>query len=318
MPSFESARRSGTRRTGRDGFVRGPAALRNIAADSSADASILWHRVLMKHRGHAALGLFVLLSAVVCSGCFQSTTVLTIKSDGSGTIQQRTVVLTAALAQMKQLAALGGRRAATIDPLSEDQARALAASLGQGVTLVSTNAIKTAEGEGRESTYAFTDVSQLRVSEQPAAPPDITVRTPGLSTDSPKVSFRLARSENGNAVLHINVPVPTLFVSPDGAGGINPTVIDQLQALKGVLAGAHLVLAAEPTGSLVATNSAWLEGRRVTLLEIDLDKLLADSEFVARVRAAKSSDEVKAVLKDAPGLKVTLEPDITIEFTPAR
>jgi hypothetical protein len=132
------------------------------------------------------------------------------------------------------------------------------------------------------------------------------------------VSFRLERSENGNAVLHINVPVPTLFVSPDGAGGINPTVIDQLQALKGVLAGAHLVLAAEPTGSLVATNSAWLEGRRVTLLEIDLDKLLADAEFVARVRAAKSSDEVKAVLKDAPGLKVTLEPDITIEFTAAK
>lgn len=270
----------------------------------------------MTHRHRAALLCFLLVGGVVCGGCFQSTTILTIKGDGSGTIQQRTVILTAALAQMKQLAALGGRKAATIDPLSEDQARALATSLGQGVTLVSTNAIKTPEGEGRESTYAFTDVSQLRVSEQPQPPPDITVRTPGLSTDSPKVSFSLARANNGNVVLHINVPVPSLFVSPDGSGGINPTVIDQLQALKAVLSGAHLILAAEPAGPLVATNSAWLEGRRVTLLEIDLDKLLADPAFVARVRAAKTSDEVKAVLKDAPGLKVTLEPDITIEFTP--
>jgi hypothetical protein len=271
----------------------------------------------MTHRRAVLLPALALI-AIACGGCFQSTTVLFVKGDGSGTIEQRTVVLAAALAQMRQLAALSGRSAATIDPLSEDQARSLAASLGAGVTLVSTNAIKTPEGEGRESKYAFTDVSQLRVSEQPAAPPDIAARTPALSSDAPKVSFSLAHLENGNAVLHINVPVPSLFVNPDGSGGINPTVIDQLQSLKVVLAGAHLVLAAEPDGTFVATNSLWHEGKRVTLLEIDLDKLLADPAFVARVRAAKTGDEVKAVLKDAPGLKVTLESDITIEFTPAK
>ncbi|HYM23951.1 MAG TPA: hypothetical protein VEU08_12115, partial [Vicinamibacterales bacterium] len=111
----------------------------------------------------------VLSCALLCGGCFQATTVLTIRGDGSGTIQQRTIILSAALAQMKQLAALGGRRAATIDPLSEDQARSLAPTLGEGVTLVSTAPITTADGEGRETTYAFIDVSKLRVSEQGAA-----------------------------------------------------------------------------------------------------------------------------------------------------
>src|SRR5215831_1260372 len=119
----------------------------------------------MRYR-HGVFAAALLFCGVVSSGCFQSTTVLVVKGDGSGTIEQRTIVLTAALAQMRQLAAMSGRSAATIDPLSEDQARSLAASLGQGVSLVSTKAIKTAEGEGRESTYAFTDVSQLRVSEQ--------------------------------------------------------------------------------------------------------------------------------------------------------
>jgi hypothetical protein len=267
---------------------------------------------------HAVFAPALLVCAVLCSGCFESTTVLVVKSDGSGTIQQRTVILTAAMAQLRQLAALSGRPAANIDPLSEDQARQLAASLGTGVTLASTNAIKTPLGEGRESTYAFTDVSQLRVTEAPQAPADIAARTPALSADAPKVSFSLTHTEQGNAVLHINVPVPSLFASPDGTGGINPTVVDQLQGFKVVLAGAHLVLAAEPAGAIVGTNSAWLEGGRVTLLEIDLDKLLADPAFVARVRAAKTADEVKAVLKDAPGLKITLESDITIEFTPAK
>jgi len=272
----------------------------------------------MTHRHCAPLAAFVTVAALFCSGCFDATTVLTIRGDGSGTIQQRTIVLTAALAQMKQLAALGGRRAATIDPLSEEQARALAPSLGDGVTLVSTAPITTADGEGRETTYAFTDVTQLRVTEQGAvSPPDVAARTPTVA-DAPKVSFSLEHTESGNAVLHIRVPVPSLFASPDGTGGINPAVVDQLQALKAVLAGAHLTLAVEPNGPVVATNSAWRDGQRVTLLEIDLDKLLANSAFVARVRATKTGDEVKTVLKDAPGLKITLEPDITIEFTPVR
>ena len=99
----------------------------------------------------------VVFAAVLCSACFESTTVLRVGGDGAGTLTQRTIVKKAALAQMRSFAALGGGRA-SLDPLSEDQARALAASLGPGVTLTSSTAIKNDDGEGRESTYTFTDV----------------------------------------------------------------------------------------------------------------------------------------------------------------
>jgi hypothetical protein len=56
----------------------------------------------------------------------------------------------------------------------------------------------------------------------------------------------------------------------------------------------------------------------VTLLEVDLDQVLKDETLVARVQAAQTPDEMKAALKDVPGLKLTLEPEITIEFTPAK
>lgn len=255
--------------------------------------------------------------ACACSGCFESTTVLRVKGDGSGTLQQRTIIKKAALAQLRSFSALGGGRA-TLDPLSEDQARALAASLGDGVTLASTKAVETDEGQGRESVYAFPDVTKLHVSEQPPAPGGVSVRTPGFTTDAPDITLGLTHDPSGDAVLHILVPPPALFAGPDGSGGINPVVIAQLQALKGVLAGAHLLLAAEPQGTLVRTSSPYVDGARVTLLEIDLDKLVADDSFLARLQAAKTPEEVRAVVKDAPGLRINLDPDITVQFTPAK
>jgi hypothetical protein len=255
----------------------------------------------------------LVLGALSCGGCFESTTILRVKSDGSGTLQQRTIVKQAALAQLRTFAALGGGRA-TLDPLSEDQARQLAASLGPGVTYVSSTPINDAEGQGRDATYAFTDVSQLRVSEQPQAPGGVTVRTQGLSTDSPTITLSLTHEPNGNAVLHIFVPPPAIFAGPNGSGGVNPAVFEQLQGMKAVLAGAHLLLAAEPQGSLVRTSSPWVVGQRVTLLEVDLDRVLGDEMFLARLQAARTPDEVRAVLKDAPGLKINLDPEITVEF----
>jgi hypothetical protein len=259
--------------------------------------------------------VMVLCAALACSACFESTTVLRVKGDGSGTLQQRTVIKKSALAQLRSFSALGGGRA-TLDPLSEDQARALAASLGEGVTLASTTAVNTDEGEGRESVYAFPDVTKLHVSEQPPTPGGVSVKTQGLSTDAPDITLGLTHEANGDAVLHILVPPPALFAGPDGSGGINPVVIAQLQAIKGMLAGARLQLAAEADGPLVKTSSPYVDGARVTLLEIDLDKVLADETFLARLQAAKSADEVRAVVKDAPGLKINLDPDITIQFTP--
>ena len=256
------------------------------------------------------LALFLLAAA--CGGCFESTTVLRVKGDGSGTLQQRTIIRKAALAQLRSFSSLGGR--ATVDPLSEDQARALARSLGEGVALASTTAIDTDEGEGRDSIYSFGDVTKLHVSEQPPSPPN--GMRPPIPSDAPDITLGLTHEPNGDAVLHILVPPPAIFAGPDGSGGINPMVIAQLQAIKGMLAGAHLLLAAEPEGRLVKTSSPYVDGGRVTLLEIDLDRLLADDSFLARLQAAKTPEEVRALVRDAPGLKINLDPDITVQFTP--
>ena len=49
-----------------------------------------------------------LFSAIVATGCLQSTVLVRINGDGSGTIENQTLMAPAALAQMRQLAGLFG------------------------------------------------------------------------------------------------------------------------------------------------------------------------------------------------------------------
>ncbi len=259
----------------------------------------------------------VLAGALTSTACFQMTTVLKVNGDGSGTIDHQMVYTKAALAQLKSFSSLGGSRAAAADPLSEQQARDMTASIGPGVTYTSSELVTTPLGQGRDTIYTFTDVSTLRISTQPAAPGGVAIKTQGFSTQpsaSESITFSMTHEANGNAVLHIHVPEPNyldFFGSPQAAG--------QIGMIKTMLAGARVLLAAEPAGALVRTSSPFVEGQRVTLLDIDLDTVMADDTLLPRIQAvAATPAEARAVLMSAKGLKINLDPEITIEFTPAK
>jgi hypothetical protein len=239
----------------------------------------------------------LLLIASICGGCFQ--------------IEHRMLFTRQALAQLKQFAALGGGGQG-VDPTSEQQARELAAALGPGVTYVSSDPVSTPVGEGRDSVYAFGDVNQLRVATQPAAPGGVSIQAGGLSTSGDTLTFSFTRDPGGTAVLHINVPDSSLV----NALSTNAAAQQQMTMIRSLMAGARVSLGVEPDGTLVRTNSPYVEGPRVTLLDVDLDQVLRDETLVTRVQAAKTPDDLKAAIKDVPGLKLTLERDITVEFTP--
>jgi hypothetical protein len=274
--------------------------------------AILWHLVWMRPVRFAIL----LMCAAMSSACFQMTTILKVNGDGSGTIAHRMVYNTAALAQLRQFSALGGARGQVADPLSEQQAREMTASIGPGVTYVSSEPITTPNGQGREAIYAFTDVSQLQISTQPAVPGGLNVRTPAFSTEAEKITFSLTRdaaTPGSNAVLKIHVPEPNFL---DALASPNATA--QIGMIKTLLAGARVLLAAEPAGPVVRTSSPYVDGQRVTLLEVDLDQVLSDETLLPRLQAAKTPDEANVIIKGATGLKINLEREIVIEFTPAK
>ena len=126
----------------------------------------------------------------------------------------------------------------------------------------------------------------------------------------------MVKLPNGNSLL--TVVFPKREVQPKPADE-PPAAADpqQLQMMRQVLKGMKIGIAVEVQEKLVKTNSTYAEGNKVTLLEMDLGELLNNEgkfkEFATR--QPDSVEETKKLLKDVKGFKVTLEPEITIEFT---
>jgi hypothetical protein len=267
--------------------------------------------------GHLRLA-FVLAATLALGGCFQMATVVKVNGDASGTIDQRLVFSQAAMGQLKQFAALGGTNGKPFDPISEEQARADAAKLGPAATYVSSAAVNDETGQGRATTYAFSDINQLRVNQQPRAPGGIGVRAQGIDSDGQAVTFRLTKQPNGNALLTIAVPRPAFPSGGVSASGATMPSVEQIATLRQMFAGARITIAVEPSGTLVHTSSPFVEGQRVTLLDVNLDELLKDDTLPSRIQAARTEEDMNAILREAPGLKINLDREIAIEFTPAK
>ncbi len=243
-------------------------------------------------------------AALAAAGCFQSTTTIKVSPDGTGTIEQRQYITAAGLAQLGQMSMGGGARG--FDPLSEESARGAASRLGEGVTYVSSTPITDAAGQGRAITYAFTDINQVHIGFDAPAPGLVSGQS------GAGVTCAMTTLDNGHSLLRITVPQPLL-----ADGGSALPAAEQIAMVRPFLTGAHIAIEVEPAGTLVRASSPYVDGNRVTLLDVDVDQLLKD-DVLARIRAAKTGDEVKGVLATVPGLKLNLGPEVTVEFAASK
>jgi hypothetical protein len=58
-----------------------------------------------------------------------------------------------------------------------------------------------------------------------------------------------------------------------------------------------------------------VDGGTVTLLSMDFDTILADPTMAERLNKVTNLSDTKALLRDFKGVKINLEPQVTIEFT---
>ena len=90
-----------------------------------------------------------------------------------------------------------------------------------------------------------------------------------------------------------------------------------MNMIKSMFAGFKLNIDLEVAGAIVKTNAEYVNGPRVTLLEMDMDSLLADEAKLKALQSKLGADAslsaVKPYLKDIKGIKVD-GPTINIEF----
>ncbi len=280
----------------------------------------------------------ILIWITLLTGCITFLTEIKVNGDGSGPMVQTMTMNPEAIKEAmegvaKQMGATAtteakgdqkkeSPKASEEGPFKTDDLKGKAADLGPGVTFVSAEKIDTKTAAGVRVTYAFKDISQLAVNPKP----DAAMGTAGAGASSEDaLRFRFRRMPDGNSVVTVVFashkpdtpreqaqPVPT--PSPEEAA-------QQMAMMKQMFKGLHMGMAVEVGGKVVKTNSPYVEGSKVTLMDIDFDPLLSDEQTFrnlnSMMEAARGDDrKTMEALKEIKGFKIVTEPEISIEFAP--
>jgi len=269
--------------------------------------------------------LLVVACAVVCSGCLSSATLIRVKANGSGTIEQTLLFnpssLDKAFAGMGFKSTGGGSSVKpptiTTDDVTKDLAR-----FGSGVSVVSVKPLKLPDGfEGAAVTFAFDDISKLRTED---------FLLPGPAADRKKsgggamdgIQFAMERRPDGTSILTAKFredrkPGGTTQSSKKSKDGPDLDDPEVQQMVKTLFKGFRIALDLEVGGEIVTTNADHVDGKRITLAEINIERLINESKKLEALDKVLSPDasiaKVRPHLKDIKGLKIN-HPVVTVQF----
>lgn len=267
------------------------------------------------------------VAALVCvfaSGCITAATVIHVKPDGSGTIEQSVAMKAEAAAAFAEMAngfgadagKAGAAKSAPPELFTEKEMRDAAPKLGEGVAFVSSKPIKTKDLVGRSAIYSFTDITKVHINQKPPAPKD-GMAPPSKSADD--VAFRFAKQPGGSSLLTVVFPEPDLTKKKpaekkDDKAAQKPDP-QQLEMAKKMFDGLHISIDLDVApGHIVKTNSPYVEGTKVTLLEMDFSQLMTNDKLLSEVAEPSSIEEAKKLLQGVKGFKVNLDREVSVEF----
>ena len=257
----------------------------------------------------------VVACAAVLSGCLNSTSLVKVKPDGSGTIEQTLLVNTATIKALASGFGGKGELKESGNILDEDQFKRSAERMG--VRPVSLTPMKEGGFEGAKAIYAFDDITKVRVDQDPQMAGPVAGGTMKAGGSNTPIKFAFAK-QGANSVLTIAVDEKTAAPGSK-TDAKTPDKVDpaMMQMIKTMFQGFKVLIDIEVDGKIVKTNADYVNGSRVTLLELDMGQLFENEAALtalqSKVGPGASIADVRPYLKGIKGVKIN-DPTVTIEF----
>lgn len=232
---------------------------------------------------------------LVLSGCFQSSSVLTVRADGTATLRDEVTLSGMALM------AVGQSDEPAFD-VSESEARAVA--LGGGARLRSFEARE----DGYTAIYDIEDVGAVTLGPPAGSPDEVGVLSVSFDFDAGDAS-----------VLRILVPKPSppkpTPPSEEQEDDDSELGAQMLGMMRGMLGDARLTMAVEVEGEVIDSNAASRDGTRVTILDLPFVAILdAMDENPALAESASDPSSRMAELNAIDGVLIPTPGTTRIRF----
>lgn len=256
-------------------------------------------------------------------GCISIDSVIKIKPDGSGTMEQTMLINASSMSMMSMMGGGDSKDAKPkLDPatiFSKEKLAADAANLGEGVTFVSSEPVTQGEMKGVKAIYAFTDFNKLKVS---TALPDMEGDGTSVTGKGDPLPIRFSRS-GSSSLLTMNM-LEQLAKADARSGKAAGKTEDKPEMPKEMMAmlapmfkDMRVAIAVEPVGTLVRTNATHVQGKRVTLFDVAFGEILSDPaglEKMEKLGNNPSLTEIRSALKGMKGIKINDVDKLEIEF----
>lgn len=259
-------------------------------------------------RKYLKLSLALSLS-LFASSCLQTETTVNLNKDGSGTIVEQTILGAQMLGMMEQFAQPGQP-----DPIqemfSEEKSKAKAAKMGEGVEFVKLELINEGGKKGGRVHYKFADINKVNIN--PAGGLDAVNDEGGEEEVNPD---DLLKFKYADGKLSLITP-PTNFDDMDmdmGGGEENPEAEAMAKQMMGDM---RMTLKLNFPGGIDKTNATHVEGNTVTVMDVQVGKMLNQKEAIKKIAETAKTDEAaaKAAFGKLEGMKMEMKDDVTISL----
>ena len=274
-------------------------------------------------------------------GCLQVDTLIKVKPDGSGSIEETFMMSKEVVQLMQEMAGqmMGGlavpetgqpskqpekqQTKQSFDIFDEAKLKQEANAKGEGITYVSGEKISTDTFEGYKAVYAFADINQLKLNQNPSS--SVPSGPSGSSSEDKEEYVTFAFTKGRPATLIVRLSDETSdekhdVVKPADAPKPSPADNQQsevmLAQMKKMFKDMKIAMAIEVQGAVVQTNATHREGSRITMMELDFGKLLQMPEKLVQFSQMQPEtlEDAKKFMKDLPGIKAEMNKEVTIKF----
>jgi len=264
--------------------------------------------------------LLMALSAtlsLMLSSCIEHHVVLSVNKDGSGTITEETTMGGAALGMMGGMLGAEGGGNPMADLVDEDEAKAKAASMGEGVTLDKIEEVDADGRKGGKAIYAFKDINKLKYTYGDA----LDEMGEGMAEEAGEEA-----AENEPIVFAFkdgiltvkNGAAPEAQLDEEAAEEAPEDEMDEaaMAMAKQMMGDMKMSFKIEIPGGIEESNATHVDGNTITMMEMHMGKLLEDPENFKKLNEDKPGNaaDMQEALKGIEGVKVESKEEITIKL----
>ena len=273
--------------------------------------------------------LCAVIGSVFLFGCFQTDTVIRLKPDGSGVIEETFMLSNELLGSFQDLMKGFADDDQNIkneaakekqDPLQGmiKEARSREKQYGPDVKFVSAIPLKTETMGGYKAIYAFKDINTLKVNQNP-----------GKKVEKSGVGEEVPAKEENILFQFIKGPVSTLTVTMPKDTEKKKTPVEKkemqdksptdpkaAEQMKLLFKDMGIRITLEIEGTIIKTNATYQKKSEITMVDLQFGKLIENMENLEKIMAAqpKTVEEAKELAKGIEGLKIEMTNPLVVEF----